>query len=74
MASEDFSQYGNAGVRAVLLHIGAVDAAKLDASRRTGATLPDPHSPLWAPEREPTIKAAITAQTAILIDLMKTDS
>jgi hippurate hydrolase len=29
------------------------------------------HSPLWAPEREPTIKAAITAETAILIDLLK---
>jgi hippurate hydrolase len=29
MTSEDFSQYGLAGVPAVLLHIGAVDPAKL---------------------------------------------
>ena len=33
--------------------------------------LPGVHSPLWAPVREPTIKAAITAETAILMDLMK---
>jgi len=29
------------------------------------------HSPLWAPVREPTIKAAIGAETAILMDLLK---
>ena len=71
MTSEDFSQYGLAGVRAVLLHIGAVDAAKLEASRQSGVPLPKLHSPQWAPEREPTIKAAITAETAILMDLLK---
>jgi hippurate hydrolase len=71
MGSEDFSQFGLAGVRAVLLHIGAVDAAKLEESRKSGVPLPGVHSSLWAPEREPTIKAAITAETAILLDLMK---
>lgn len=68
---EDFSQFGLAGVRAVLLHVGAVDAAKLDASRKSGVSLPGVHSPLWAPEREPTIKAAIGAETAILMDLLQ---
>jgi hippurate hydrolase len=71
MGSEDFSQFGLAGVHAVLLHVGAVDAAKLEESRKTGVPLPGPHSPLWAPVREPTIKAAIGAETAILMDLMK---
>lgn len=71
MGSEDFSQFGRAGVRAVLLHIGAVDAAKLEASLRSGQPLPGVHSPLWAPEREPTLKAAIAAETAILLDLMR---
>jgi len=32
--------------------------------------VPGVHSPLWAPEREPTIKAAISAETAILMDLL----
>ena len=71
MGGEDFSQFGLNGVRAVLLHIGAVDAAKLEAARTSGQPLPGVHSPLWAPEREPTLKAAISAETAILLDLMK---
>ena len=70
MGGEDFSQFGLAGVRAVLLHVGAVDAAKLEASRKSDESLPGVHSPLWAPEREPTIKAAILAETAILVDLL----
>jgi hippurate hydrolase len=72
MGSEDFSQYGLAGVRTVLLHVGAVDPAKLEESLKTGVPVPDVHSPFWAPVREPTIKAAITVETAILTDLLKT--
>jgi len=71
MGGEDFSQFGLAGVKAVLLHIGAVDAAKLEASHKSGTPLPGVHSPLWAPEREPTLKAAMAAEAAILMDLMK---
>jgi amidohydrolase len=70
MGSEDFSQYGLAGVRAVLLHVGAVAPAKLEEARKTGVSVPGVHTPLWAPEREPTIKAAISAETAILMDLL----
>ena len=72
MGSEDFSQFGLAGVHAVLLHVGAVDAAKLEAALKSGVSVPGVHSPLWAPEREPTIKAAIGAEVAILTDLLKT--
>jgi len=71
MGGEDFSQLGLAGVRSVLLHVGAVDAAKLEESHKSGVPVPGVHSPLWAPVREPTIKAAIGAETAILMDLMK---
>jgi len=70
MGGEDFSQFGLAGVRAVLLHVGAVDAAKLEESRKSGVPVPGVHSPLWAPVREPAIKAAIRAETAILMDLL----
>jgi hippurate hydrolase len=70
MGGEDFSQFGLAGVRAVLLHVGAVDAAKLEESKKTGVPVPSVHSPLWAPVHEPTIKAAIVAEAAILMDLL----
>ncbi|MHB8354041.1 MAG: amidohydrolase, partial [Burkholderiales bacterium] len=33
MTSEDFANYGIAGVKAVLLHVGAVEPARLDAAR-----------------------------------------
>jgi amidohydrolase len=70
MTSEDFANYGGAGVKAVLLHIGAVESARLDSARKSGVPLPGPHSPQWAPEYKPTIKAAITAETTILLDLL----
>ena len=71
MGGEDFSQFGLAGVRAVLLHVGAVDAAKLEASRKSGVPVPGGAIAVMGVEREPTIKAAISAETAILMDLLK---
>ena len=71
MTSEDFSEFGRAGVPAVLLHIGAVNAAKLAESKRTGVPVPAPHSPEWLPELEPTLKGAVRAEVAALLDLLK---
>ena len=70
MTSEDFSEYGRAGVKAVLLHIGAVDAEKLAESKRSGVPLPAPHSPQWAPVRETTLKAAVQAEITALVELL----
>ena len=71
MTSEDFAEYGLAGVPSALLHIGAVDPGKLAAARETGIPVPAPHSPEWAPEREPTIKAAIRAEVTALLELFR---
>jgi len=70
MGFEDFSEYSLAGVPSSLLWIGAVEPAKFAAAKQSGSVLPGPHSPLWAPDREPTIKTAIAAETAMLMDLM----
>ena len=70
MTSEDFAEYGRAGVPSVLLHIGAVNAAKLADARRTGIPVPAPHSPEWLPELEPTLKAAVRGETVVLLDLL----
>jgi hippurate hydrolase len=69
MTSEDFAEYGRAGVPALLLHIGAVSPAKLAEAKRTGIPVPAPHSPEWLPDLEPTLKAAIRAETVALVDL-----
>jgi hippurate hydrolase len=72
MTSEDFAEYGLAGVPSVLLHIGAVDPAKLAASRQPGGIpVAAPHSPEWAPVREPTIKAAIRGEATALLELLR---
>jgi amidohydrolase len=71
MTSEDFSEYGLAGVPSALLHVGAVHPSKLAAARQSGTPVPAPHSPEWAPEREPTLKAAIRAETTALLELFR---
>jgi amidohydrolase len=71
MTSEDFAQYGLAGVPSALLHIGAVDPAKLAAARSTGIPVPAPHSPEWAPALEPTLKAAVRAEVTALLELFR---
>jgi hippurate hydrolase len=71
MTSEDFAFYGAAGVPSALLHIGAVNPAKLEEARKTGIPVPAPHSPEWAPEYEPTLKGAIRAEVTALLELLR---
>ena len=66
MGAEDFSQYGRAGVKAVLLHIGAVDPAVL----ASGKSIPGLHSPQWAPQLEPTLRSLVAAEVVMLTDLL----
>jgi amidohydrolase len=65
MSAEDFSQYGRAGVTAVLLHIGAVSPEDLASGRK----LPYLHSPLWAPQLEPTLRSMVAAEVVMLDEL-----
>ena len=65
MGAEDFSQYGRAGVTSVLLHIGAVSPEDLASGRK----LPYLHSPLWAPQLEPTLRAMLAAEVVMLDEL-----
>jgi hippurate hydrolase len=70
MTSEDFAEYGAAGVPIALLHIGAVNPKRLEEARRSGIPVPAPHSPEWAPELEPTLKGAIRAEVTALLELL----
>ena len=70
MGAEDFSQYGQAGVRSVLLHIGAVDPADL----ASGRPLPYLHSALWAPQLEPTLRSMVAAEVVMLDELFRAPS
>jgi hippurate hydrolase len=70
MISEDFSVFGEGGVPLLMLRIGATSQAALDASAQSGVPVPSLHSARFAPERDPTIKAAATAEVLALRELM----
>src|SRR6266536_729115 len=70
MGAEDFSEYGRAGVPAVILWVGAVDRKKFDAAKAAGTPLPSLHSSEFAPDPEPTIKAGVTAMTLSALELL----
>jgi hippurate hydrolase len=70
-ASEDFSEYGRAGVPSVIFRLGATDPRVLEESRTSGKPLPSLHSALFAPDRRPTITTGIRAESAVLLDLLK---
>jgi amidohydrolase len=71
MVSEDFTEWSIAGVPSVMMRIGAVPKDKYDAAMKNDSPLPSLHSSQFAPDAEPTIKAAIAAEVIALRDLMK---
>ena len=72
MVSEDFAEFGRAGIPSLMLRVGAVEKNKFDAAMKNGTPLPSLHSSLFAPDREPTIKAAATAEVIALRSVMGT--
>jgi amidohydrolase len=70
MVSEDFSDFQRAGVPTLMLRIGATNQAVYDAAMQSGTAPPPLHSALFAPDREPTIKAATEAEVIALRELM----
>ena len=70
MASEDFSEFGLAGVPSVDYRLGATEPAKWEAARRAKTPLPSLHSSLFAPDRRPTIMTGIRSEVAVLLDLL----
>ena len=70
MASEDFSEYGRAGVPAVILWVGGVNPAKYDAAKASGAPLPSLHSSQWLPDYSPTVRMGVSSLTLAALELL----
>jgi hippurate hydrolase len=71
MVAEDFGEFGKAaGVPSVLLRIGAVEPAKLEAATKNSTPLPSLHSSGFAPDRERTIKTAASTLTLCALELL----
>jgi amidohydrolase len=70
MGGEDFSEYGRAGVPATIFWVGAVEPKTWEAARAAGTPLPSLHSPLFAPDRERTIRTGVATMTAAALELL----
>src|ERR1041384_1024622 len=72
MASEDFGRYSlDRQIPSLLFNLGAVEPAKVAASKQSGKPLPSLHSSLFAPVPEPTLRTGVKAMTAAVLELMK---
>jgi amidohydrolase len=72
MGGEDFSEYGLAGVPSVMLWLGTVEPKRHAQAKASGQTLPSLHSPLFAPDRERTLRAGVTTLTTSALELLGT--
>jgi len=66
-ASEDFSEFVNAGVPSMFFNIGVYEPERVAAARNGGPPLPPNHSPLFAPVPKPTIETGVTAMTLAVL-------
>lgn len=71
--SEDFAEYGAAGVPSMFFLVGVDDPNEVEASKQPGGRpLPSNHSPFFAPVPEPSIKTAVKAMSlAVLAALQR---
>jgi hippurate hydrolase len=69
-ASEDFSEFINAGVPSMFFRIGVYEPERVAAAREgEGAPLPGNHSPLFAPVPKPTIETGVEAMTLAVLSV-----
>ncbi len=73
-ASEDFSYFIAQGVPGFDFNLGGADPEKLAQAKGSGTTLPSNHSPLFAPDVDPALHAGITAEVAVLRNLLNTSA
>ena len=70
IVSEDYSVFVEEGVPSVYFGLGVADPEKLRQAKAAGKELPSNHSPLFAPVAEPALRTGITAEVAVLRDLL----
>jgi amidohydrolase len=69
--SEDFSVYVQQGIPGFYLGLGGADPEKYAAAQKTGIALPANHSSLFAPDVDPALHTAITAEVTMLRSLLR---
>lgn len=72
-ASEDFSVFIAQGIPGFYLSLGGAEPQQFQRAQLAGTHLPSNHSSLFAPDVDPAMHTAITAEVAMLRDLLKAD-
>jgi len=72
MTSEDFSYFVAQGVPGFYFTLGGAYPEKWAEAKASGESLPSNHSPLFAPDAKPAIETGITAEVAVLRNLLNT--
>ena len=70
--SEDFSYFVEQGVPGFYFTLGAANPEKFAEAKASGTQLPSNHSSLYAPDAKPALETGITAEVAVLRNLLNT--
>lgn len=70
MVSEDFSEYGRAGVPSVMFWLGVSEEKALAAAKAAGTSLPAIHSPRFQPEPHGSVRAGIRSLSAVALEVL----
>lgn len=73
-ASEDFSYFVKQGIPGFYFNLGGADPEKLAQAKAAGTTLPSNHSALFAPDVAPALETGITAEVAVLRNLLNSSA
>jgi hippurate hydrolase len=68
--SEDFSYFVEQGIPGFYFNLGGADPAKYAEAKASGTMLPSNHSSLFAPDVDPSLRTGITAEVAVLRNLL----
>jgi hippurate hydrolase len=70
--SEDYSVFIEQGIPSLYFSLGGADPQKFADAQAAGTTLPSNHSSLFAPDLDPALHTGITAEVAVLRNLLNT--
>src|SRR6266567_4289586 len=73
-ASEDFSYFIEQGIPGFYFSLGGANPEKYREAKAAGTTLPSNHSALFAPDVDPALHTGITAEVAVLRNLLNTSA
>ena len=72
--SEDFSYFIAQGVPGFYFSLGGANKEKYTEAKAAGSRLPSNHSPLFAPDVDPALRAGIEAEVAVLRNLLNSSA